>query len=221
MARHLTSTTSSIPGSRLSLLTAQIDYVAVRTHQCGSIETIPSGHFNVAIGQGRQNTEGTLVVSQREFRLSDAEIAYAVYCVGDFPRFLGAGAVRTVEIHPMMRAIGHVEIQADGWNITLTESTEDDPDFRISHAGFVRRQDRSTFSVSDLRCLVDGLTYFFSFAAGTYRTPAVVMGRSEEHMHVWGQLGRFNQPQYRGDNWFRRGNGGDLAEVFPGFWHCF
>ncbi len=199
----------------------QIDHVAVRTHLGGSIDTIPSGEFNVSIGGGAQNTEGTLVVSQREFRMSEEEIAHAVYCVGDFPRFLGAGAIRTVEIHPMMRVIGDIEIQADGWNITFTESTEDDPDFGISHAGIVRRQDRSAFSISDLRRLVDGLTYFFSFAAGTYRAPAIVMGRGEKHAPVWGQLGRFNQPRYRGDNWFRRGNGGDLAEVFPGFWDCF
>lgn len=45
----------------------------------------------------------------------------------------------------MMRVIGDIEIQAGGWNITLTESTEDDPDFGISHAGVVRRQDRRPF----------------------------------------------------------------------------
>ena len=199
----------------------EINHVVVRTNQGSSIDTIPSGRFNVAIGRGVQNTEGTLVVSQREFQLSDREIAHAVYCIGDFPRFLGSGAMRSVEVHPMVRVIGDIEIQAGGWNITLTESTEDDPDFGISHAGVIRRQDRSTFSVSDLRRLVDALTYFFSFATGTYRTPVVVMARSEEHVRVWGQLGRFNHPQYRGGNWFRRGDGGDLAEVFPGFWDCF
>ena len=47
------------------------------------------------------------------------------------------------------------------------------------------------------------------------------MARSEAHARVWGQLGRFNQPQYRGDNWFSVHDGGDLAKVFPGFWDCF
>ena len=199
----------------------QIDQVIVTTRQGSSIETVLSGRFHVGIGQESRNTEGTLVVSQREFQRSDQAIALASFCIENFPRFLGSGAMKYVEIHPMMRGIGDVEIQADGWNITLTESTEDDPDFGISHAGVVRRQDRSTFSVGDLRHLVDGLTYFFSFAAGTYRTPVVIMARSEEHMRVWGQLGRFNQPPYRSGNWFRRHNGGDLAEVFPGFWDCF
>ena len=59
--------------------------------------------------------------------------------------------MKYVEIHPMMQGIGHVEMQSDGWVITLTESTTDDKDFGISHTGFIRREDDGTFAVEDLK----------------------------------------------------------------------
>ena len=193
----------------------QFHRVVVRTHTGHSVEAILTSRLPLLI------TEGRLVVLQREFQLSEQEIAHARYCVEDFPRFLGLDAMTYVDVHPMVRGIGHVEMRADGWEITLTESTTDDSDFGISHTGTIRRGDDSTYSVNELKSLTDGLTYFFSFVSGVYRTPAVVMASSAEHQRVWGKYGRLNQTQYRRDNWFRTHHGRDLPRMFPGFWECF
>lgn len=195
--------------------------VVVRTRDGHSIETVLSSWAPVAFGLTSRNTEGRLFVSQREFLILESEVAYANFCVEDFPKFLGPDAMKYVEIHPMMQGIGHVEMQSDGWVITLTESTTDDKDFGISHTGFIRREDDGTFSVEDLKHLIDGLTYFFSFVTGVYRMPSVVMAHDGEHKRVWGQYGNLHQSGYEGDNWFRRHNGRALVEMFPGFWDCF
>ena len=167
------------------------------------------------------NVEGSLVVSQQEFPVREGEVGYAKFCVQDFPKFLGPEAMKYVQMHPMTHGIGHVEMRADGWEITLTESTTEDEDFGIFHTGFIRREDSSPFSVDELKHLTNALTYFFSFVTGAYRTPAVVIAHNAEHERVWGQYGRFHQSQYIGDNWFRRHHGRALAEMFPGFWDSY
>lgn len=195
--------------------------VIVRTRDGHRIETILNSWGPVAMGLTSRNTEGSLVVSQREFPLSESKIAHATFCIEDFPRFLGPGAMAYVEMHPKMQAIGSVEILTDGWEITLTESTTNDLDFNISHTGLIRKEDESVYSVGDLKHLISGLTYFFSFVTGAYRMPAVVMARSAAHKRVWGQYGNLHQAQYVADNWFSRFHGNALTEMFPGFWECF
>ena len=196
-------------------------YVPVRTSTGHRIETILGSWGPHAMGPNSRLTEGRLLVSQREFTLSDLDIAQATFCVEDLPRFIGQGAMSMVETHHMTQMIGQVELKSDGWAITLTESTTADPDFGISHNGSVRRADEGTFTVTDLKHLISGLTYFFSFVTGTYRMPAVVMAHSKEHNRVWGQYGRLHQSQYVGDNWFSPFHGSALSEMFPGFWKCY
>ena len=209
-----------LPGS-YPLAPSEMESVTVQLPRVGEIQTKYLSILPLMDLSFTDSKEGRLYVSQKEFTVSDCELASAVFCITDFPRFMGPGAMEYVEIHPMMQGIGHIEIESDGWVITIREFTESDSDFGVTHNGLIKRVDADNFSVNELRHLINGLTYFFSFVTGVYREPTVVIAHGEECRNVWGRLGSIRQPEYRTGNWFHRTNGSSLVEIFPGFWNCF
>ncbi len=107
-----------------------------------------------------------------------------------------------------------------GWMITLTK---DDEETRgcISYSGLITRTEEEEFSVKELSHLLEGLTYFLSFAGSAFRHPTAVIGYDSENVVTWGQIGKFTHKP-SSTNWFvndsMRPATVYLERLFPRFW---
>ena len=178
-----------------------------------------------AVGQMR--LQGRLMAVQREVHVTDGLIASAEFCVEDFPLFWGTMAFERTELsdsestyYESSRILGRTKLEADGWGFTMSECP-DKSELNITHSGSVYRTDGQPFSTDNLRHVIDGLTYFFTFVTGVYRTPTIVIAYGSERQAVWGRFARFKQSRFHGDNWFNPQGRETLARLFPGFWNCF
>ena len=198
--------------------------VVVRFRNNRAVEALVTRLGGTAFScDGRERpAKGRFVVSQNQFTVIDSQIKHAGFCVEDFPKFHGPDAEYWYRTHDYERVLGYSEIDADGWQIIIKESPDSDKDeLGITHAGEITRIDGDDFSVDDLNHLCDGLTQFFSFITGIYRTSSITIGKDADGRYVWGRFGRFNQTKYMDDNWFSRERGASIATLFPGFWRHF
>ena len=164
--------------------------------------------------------KGRLVATQNRFKLLPSQLKHARFCIEDFPMFRGASATYPHTTGDYISMLGRSEIDADGWQIIITESAEADKDeLGITHTGEITRINGSDFSVDDLNHLRDGLTQFLSFITGVYRTSSITIGHDSDGRYAWGRIGSFNQSKYINENWFNPRLGASIAALFPGFWH--
>ncbi len=197
--------------------------VVVRFRNNRAVEAMVTTLGGSAIsGDGKRSpAKGRLVVTQNRFTVMESPVKHARLCIEDFPMFLGDGAMYPHTTGDYVSMLGRSEIEADGWSIIIEECAEtDNEDFGVTHTGEIARTDGNDFSVADLNRLCDGLTQFFTFITGVYRTLSVTIGYDDAGRYVWGRIGRFNQSKYLGDNWFSRHKGASIATLLPGFWRC-
>ena len=166
---------------------------------------------------------GKLHIYQRRVGPDTVELHRAHLCLADFPLFGGSNAetrVETTYAHQpnqlSWRAVGRVELNADDWTVTIAQRTEQSS-LEYSHDIHIVRSDRTTFSGSELVELIDGISYFVTFVAGTIRWPSICVGYQHQNP-VWGQFHRFRPNPYTEDNWFNPREGESIATLFPLFW---
>lgn len=198
--------------------------VTIRFRNRRAVEALVTNLVGRAIGgDGVESpAKGSLFFTQNQFTVVDSPIKYAQFCIEDFPVFLGDHAMYPHISGDYVHMLGRSEIEADGWQIIITESADADKDVSaVTHTGEISRTDGKDFSVAELNHLCDGLTQFFTFITGVYRTASVTIARDADGRYVWGRIGRFNQSKYLGDNWFSLHEGASIATLFPGFWRFF
>ena len=176
---------------------------------------------------GQMRLQGRLMAVQREVHVTDGLITSAEFCVQDFPLFWGTMAFERTELsdsestyYESSRILGRTKLEADGWGFTMSECP-DKSELNITHSGSVYRTDGQPFSIDNLRHVIEGLTYFFTFVTGVYRTPTIVIAYGSERQAAWGRFARFKQSRFHGDNWFNPQGRETLARLFTGFWNCF
>ena len=195
------------------------------------VETLITNRSIANIGDRTYQISGRLMVVQREVILKDCLITSARFSLEDFPIFLGEMANENTDISasnnntPMMsssRILGYSKlITKDGWEITISECSNKG-DIGTTHIGNIYRTNDGKFSIEELKHLLDGLTYFFNFITGVYRTPGVVIAYGSPLMNaVWGSAGKFNQFKYLRGNWFNPQSREAMSKLFPLFWSCF
>ena len=106
----------------------------------------------------------------------------------------------------------------DGWQIVLTRDDKHTRDM-VSHTGVIDKSDGSEYGTGNLGDVMEGLKYFFAFAAGVYCHHTVAVGYDSGNRPVWGEIGEFNPARPR-PNWFSSvvPVGTDLEKLSPGFW---
>lgn len=171
-----------------------------------------------------QPVKGTLLVNERCFGDDSAPLGWARGCIPDFPLFSGPGASTTIQTgythNPRgyaSRLAGHIVLEADDWQITITQTNETG-DLGHTHDVSISKRDRSEFTGTDLSGLITKFSYFLTFIAGVNRSLNVAVGYRDA-FPVWGQFDRFKQNPYNEDNWFGRWEGGSMATLFPLFWN--
>ncbi len=222
----------AISNRRLSSKAKMAQFVSVRFRDDRSVETLITNFTgNTAVEDStRQKISGRLMVAQREVILKDCLITSARFSLEDFPIFWGEMAHENTDISASnnntslmssSRILGYSKlITKDGWEITISECSNKG-DLGTTHIGNIYKTDGNNFSIDELKHLLDGLTYFFSFITGIYRTPGVVIAYDSPLHAVWGSVGKFNQFKYRGGNWFNPQSREAMSKLFPLFWSCF
>ena len=209
---------------RLWRATDEMRPVEVRFRNNRVVEALVTKFGGTAFsGDGVESpAKGRLVATQNRFTVIQSRVKHARFCIEDFPMFLGDGAMYPHTTGDYVSMLGRSEIEADGWQIIITESADAAKDkLGITHTGEIMRTDGNDFSIDDLNHLCDGLTQFLSFITGVYRTSSITIGHDADGRYAWGRIGRFNQSKYLGDNWFSRDLGASLVTLFPGFWRYF
>ena len=166
---------------------------------------------------------GRLLIYQRQIGNDALPLQSAKACIPDFPLFTGPGASTGIETRYThnpnsysWHRTGHVVLEADDWQITLSQSNEaSDPDY--SHDMGIGKNDRSPFTGSELSDLISKFSYFLTLVAGIGRRPSVVVGYDNAYP-IWGEFHRFKQNPYTQDNWFNPREGGSITALFPLFW---
>ena len=128
------------------------------------------------------------------------------------------GAV--IEIQPSTHYV--VLDSGDGWSIRLTRDGQQTRDL-LSHTGLIEKSDGGEFGTDELGNVLEGLKYFFAFAAGVYCHPTVVIGYDSRSRPAWGKTGLFETAtQHHPANWFNNHTdfllGANLEKLFPRFW---
>lgn len=176
--------------------------------------------YAVAFGD---QVRGRLLIYQRHVGSDSDQLNSAKLCLPDFPLFGGSNATATVETTYDLvpgwysrRAVGHIELKADDWSITIAQRSEQSS-LEYSHDVYIAKDNRTLFTGAELQELIDTISYFFTFVAGTIRWPSISVGY-QSGQPVWGQFNRFKQNPYMEDNWFNPREGVSIATLFPLFW---
>ena len=187
-----------------------------------SVLTSVIAYHLYAVAFGDQ-VRGRLLIYQRRVGSVTDQLHSARLCLPDFPLFGGSNATTTVETtyaHApdwrSRRAIGHIELKADDWSITIAQRYEQSS-LEYSHDVYITKNNRTLFTSAELQELIDTISYFFTFVAGTIRWPSISVGY-QNGQPIWGQFNRFRQNPYMEDNWFNPREGESIATLFPLFW---
>ena len=130
--------------------------------------------------------------------------------------------VTGIDMYPFPPLPFRITLQnVDGWKITLTRENERTRN-SVSHTGLIEKIGDEDFSVDELNDVLEGLKYFFAFAAGVYCHPTAAIGYDASKRPAWGQIGRFDLQRSSWSNWFKNSSsatdGGFLEDFFPKFW---
>ena len=185
--------------------------------------------------------KGKLRLDNNQVSVQPSLLKRAEFCIVDFPDFITPRRMWAKsdigEIQQELKSLGEklsdgakitvgssprvVFETLDGWKISFTKDEEQTRD-RISHTGVIERGDGSEYSSDELTELLECLRHFLAFAAGTWRSPTVVIGFNTEKRSVWGEIGRFNSDRQQWPTWFDHNGssreGCNLEGVFPRFW---
>lgn len=148
-----------------------------------------------------------------------------IFHLFNFVDFVGARRSTEQSDHSIY-AIGHVDLNLDGWNAELKsmiatreqfEVLKAEGGYRITHIGHLEREDGSSFSGREAGERLILLRYFLSFAKGAWCNPVCAVGLDASGKHVWGSWSSPADGWHSPLTWFDPHTASQLTTLFPGF----
>ena len=158
--------------------------------------------------------QGKLEVDGHELGASDGDVDYVHFSVYGFPEFHNFENSQTVTIIDQRHFLGKMVFESSEHEVALVEIPTKEPN-GPTHAGVLRRIDRSSFSIDELKTVLKDLASMLTFVAGTPRWPALMMAsKSPDHSAVWGRMGDLDPLASNPANWFLNMHGGNVQRMF-------
>lgn len=126
-------------------------------------------------------------------------------------------------------AIEEIDLAGDGWQVHLQSTVNTRSNLKglratggyaLTHVGWSKRNDGSTFSGEQAHRLLSILSFFVSFAKGVCCNPVCPLGCDEDGTTIWSQWSSPSISWRVPISWFDEYHSQQLVALFPGFVRC-
>ncbi len=159
------------------------------------------------------------------------EARRVVFHLLNFPEFIGPDDLMVREAKKMWRK-GNLHLKAGDIQINITEtldtkalykSLKNEGGYAITHVGTVEYQNNKKMPIIECQELFLALDCFFSFVAGLFSDPILLIGFNENNEEIWQDWSPKLNTSYKSTlSWFDNHHAESLKELFPEFmkvWH--